>query len=345
MSQIELLVGDRRRLRGLAREPLAAVRFQRRGAAGDRRPGRLQDRQRQGRRSRAGLFHIGASVNTLLWIALALALFRLALQWPISILPAKIAADVQRRLRTRIFRAYSNASWEVQSRDREGTLQEIMTNQTSQATGGALQATSLVSTSLVFVVLMGFAIALSPTAAGVIFMLAVGLFSLMRPMRTLGAKRSRELSRAQVRYAGAIAEANRLAEESQVFGVTDAQYERMPGFVGRCRNLFFRTQVIAKAVPNIYQSLIFVLLVVGLMVLNSHRSTTREGCWRSCCCCSGRPRTASRCRAPTSLAAVDPVHRSSAAGRGPLRGQRPGAGRRPLSGDLHAGLRGGLLRL
>ena len=269
VSQIELLVGDRRRyvaslaslslLSGFSEGLFLAIVAQ----------VAYKIVNGKGGSSRAGLLHIGASVNTLLWIALALALFRLALQWPISILPAKIAADVQRNLRTRIFRVYSNASWDVQSRDREGTLQEIMTNQTSQATGGALQATSLVSTSLVFVILMGFAIALSPTAAGAIFVIAVGLFALMRPLRMLGAKRSRELSRAQVRYAGAIAEANRLAEESQVFGVTYAQYDRMLGFVGRCRNLFYRTQVIAKAVPNVYQSLIFVLLVVGLMVLNS----------------------------------------------------------------------------
>ncbi len=271
-SQLDLLIGDRRRhvvalaslslLSGFTEGALLAIVAQVAYKIVNGKSGA----------ARAGLFHIGASVTTLLWIALGLALFRLALQWPISLLPAKIAADVQRRLRTRIFRAYSNASWEVQSRDREGTLQEIMTNQTSQATGGALQATSLVSTALVFVVLMGFAIALSRTAAAVIFTLAIGLFFVMRPMRTLGARRSRELSRAQVRYAGAIAEANRLAEESQVFGVTDPQYERMTGFVGTCRNLFFRTQVIAKAVPNIYQSLIFVLLVLGLMVLNSNPS-------------------------------------------------------------------------
>jgi len=268
-SQLDLLVGDKRRLvgelaslsvlsgfsEGLFLAVVAQVAY--------------KIVNGKGGSSRAGLLHIGASVNTLLWIALGLALFRLALQWPISMLPAKIAADVQQRLRRRVFRAFSNASWDVQSRDREGQLQEIMTNQTSQATGGALQATSLVSSSLIFVVLMGFAIALSPTAAAVMFTIAIGLFAVMRPMRMLGAKRSRELSRAQVRYAGAIAEANRLAEESQVFGVTDAQYERMSGFVGTCRNLFFRAQVIAKAVPNVYQSLIFVLLVLGLMVLNS----------------------------------------------------------------------------
>ena len=267
VAQVELLIGDRRRYvgalaslsllsgfsEGLFLAVIAQVAY--------------KIANGKGGSSRAGLLHISASVNTLLWVALGLALFRLLLQWPISVLPAKIAADVQQRLRTRVFRAFSNASWDVQSRDREGTLQEIMTNQTSQATGGALQATSLVSTSLVFVILMGFAIALSPTAAGAIFVIAVALFALMRPMRMLGAKRSRELSRAQVRYAGGIAEANRLAEESQVFGVTGAQYDRMLGFVHTCRNLFFRTQVIAKAVPNVYQSLIFVLLVVGLMAL------------------------------------------------------------------------------
>jgi ABC-type multidrug transport system fused ATPase/permease subunit len=271
-SQLELLIGDKRRYvaslaslsllsgfsEGLFLALVAQVAY--------------KIVNGKGGSARAGLLHIGASVNTLLWIALGLALFRLALQWPISQLPAKIAADVQQSLRTRIFRAYSNASWDVQSRDREGQLQEIMTNQTSQATAGALQATSLVSSSLIFVILMGFAIALSPTAAAVMFTIAIGLFALMRPMRMLGARRSRELSRAQVRYAGAIAEANRVAEESQVFGVTDAQYDKMLGFVQRCRGLFFRTQVIAKAVPNVYQSLIFVLLALGLMVLSNSGS-------------------------------------------------------------------------
>ncbi len=188
LAQVELLIGDRRRYvgalaslsllsgfsEGLFLAVIAQVAY--------------KIVNGKGGSSRAGLLHIGASVNTLLLIALGLALFRLLLQWPISVLPAKIAADVQQSLRKRVFRAFSNASWDVQSRDREGTLQEIMTNQTSQATGGALQATSLVSTSLVFVILMGFAIALSPTAAGAIFVIALALFALMRPMRMLGAQ-------------------------------------------------------------------------------------------------------------------------------------------------------------
>ena len=83
-------------------------------------------------------------------IAFVLALVRLVMQIPLSILPARIAADVQAQLRTKLFYAFTCASWELQSRDREGQLQDTMTSQTMQATGGALRATSLITSALNF---------------------------------------------------------------------------------------------------------------------------------------------------------------------------------------------------
>jgi ABC-type multidrug transport system fused ATPase/permease subunit len=268
-SQLELLIGDKRRLIvslslvsllcGVTEAGTLAIVAQVAAALV----------KGKGVHGKTGLFDVHASIATLLWIGLALTLLRLFLQWPLSVLPARIAADVQMGLRTRIFRAFTRASWDVQSRDREGQLQEIMTNQTSQATGGALQATSLVSSSLTFLILMGSAVALSPLAAALVFVVAIAMFTLLRPLRSLGSRRSRELSQAQVRYAGGIAEANRLAEETQVFGVMGAQYDRVSGLVRACRDLFFRTQLIVKAVPNIYQSLIYVVLIVALFGLSS----------------------------------------------------------------------------
>lgn len=267
-SQLELLIGSKRRLiaslsalsilSGVTEAATLAIVAQ---VAATLVKGK-------GVHGKTGLFDVHASVGTLLWIGLALTLLRLFLQWPLSVLPARIAADVQMSLRTRVFRAFTQASWDVQSRDREGQLQEIMTSQTSQATGGALQATSVLSSSLTFAILMGFAVALSPPAAGIVFVIAIAIFTLLRPMRSLGTRRSRELSQAQVRYAGGIAEANRLAEESQVFGVTSSQYDRVWVLVKACRELFYRTQLIVKAVPNVYQSLIYIVLVVALAGLN-----------------------------------------------------------------------------
>jgi ABC-type multidrug transport system fused ATPase/permease subunit len=269
-SQLDLLIGDKRRLivalsacsivSGFTEAGILATIAQ---VAAARVGG--SDKVH----SHSGLFSVHASTTTLLWIAFALTVVRFVLQWPLSTLPARIAAEVQSGLRTKIFHAFTHASWDVQSRDREGQLQEIMTNQTSQATGGALQATGLITASITFVILMGSAVALSPAAAGVVFVIAVGMFAILRPLRSLGARRSRELSQAQVRYAGGIAEANRLAEDTQVFGVFDAQYERVAQLVRRCRDLFFRTQLISKLVPNVYQSLIYVLLVAALAALDA----------------------------------------------------------------------------
>src|SRR5207302_162041 len=116
---------------------------------------------------------------------------------------------------------------------------------------------------------MASAVALSVVAAGVVFAIAIVMFALLSPVRAIGARRSRALSAAQVRYAGGIAEANRLAEEAQVFGVMGAQYDRVSRLIGTCRELFFRTQVVAKLVPNLYQALIFLVLMVGLAGLHA----------------------------------------------------------------------------
>jgi ATP-binding cassette, subfamily B, bacterial len=219
--------------------------------------------------TKIGPINLHATVGTLIWVGLGLTILRLLLQLPLSTVPARIATDVGARQRTMVFRAFMYASWGMQSRDREGQLQEIMTNQTSQAIVGALQATSLITASLTFVILMASAVALSAVAAALVFVIAVAMFAVLRPLRSLGSRLSRAASQAQMEYAGGIAEANRVAEETQVFGVMDAQYNRIAGLVGICRNLFFRSQVVAKLVPGLYQSLIYLVLIAGLAALHS----------------------------------------------------------------------------
>jgi ATP-binding cassette subfamily B protein/subfamily B ATP-binding cassette protein MsbA len=62
-----------------------------------------------------GPVHIDAGVETLIAIAFGLTLVRLACQVPISVLPARIGADVQAGLRRRLFDAFSRASWDAQA--------------------------------------------------------------------------------------------------------------------------------------------------------------------------------------------------------------------------------------
>jgi ABC-type multidrug transport system fused ATPase/permease subunit len=216
-----------------------------------------------------GFIHLHAHVGTLFVLAFALTIGRVVLQAPLSILPARIASSVQARLRREVFGAYNTASWEVQAGEREGDVQETMTSQVLQATGGALQATQLVIAFFSFIVLMAAAVSLNALAALVILVAALCLFGLLRPMNTLGARRATELSRAQLNYAAGINEASRLAEETQVFGVAEAQFSRIDRLIAIAEGLFYRTQVIIRLSPSLYQSAIYLILVAGLAALYS----------------------------------------------------------------------------
>ncbi len=211
-----------------------------------------------------GPLRLHTTVGELLVVALALTGFRLALQVPISILPARIGAEVQARLRRDLLHAFTRASWSVQSADHEGHLQETMTSQVIQATAGAVQATTLLTSLITFVVLLISALVLNVFAAAIVLTVAIALFGLLRPLSALGARRARSLSQAQMEYAGGIGEAIRVAEDTQVFGAAVAQRERIGRQIDAARVLFFRTWVIGRLVPNLYQSLIYLLIVAGL---------------------------------------------------------------------------------
>ena len=205
--------------------------------------------------------------GTLILIGFGLCALRLLIQVPLSLLSARISADVQARLRTELFHAFSKSSWSVQSRDREGQLQEVMTGQVLQAVSGATGTIALITAVIQFTVLMAGALWLNAIAAVSVGALSIGMFALLRPLRARGGRYSRELSRAQVAYAGGIAESNRVAEETHVFGADAAQRAKVGRLVRHAQHYFFRAQVLGRLVTNGYQSLVYVLLVAGVGVL------------------------------------------------------------------------------
>jgi ABC-type multidrug transport system fused ATPase/permease subunit len=165
-------------------------------------------------------------------------------------------------------RAYSHASWEKQSQDREGHFQEMMSNQIQQASTGALQTTQLIIAFCTFLILVAGAFALNPVGAGVVFVAASLMFAALRPANARAMRLARQLSAAQLEYAGAVGEANRMTEETNVFGVAGPQSKRVDAYVMVARGLFVRVQVLARGVPNLYQSLIYIILVAGLLVIS-----------------------------------------------------------------------------
>jgi ATP-binding cassette subfamily B protein len=217
-------------------------------------------------RAAAGPLSATVSISTLLLIAFALAVARLALQAPLSQLPSRIASDVQAALQRELFDAFTQASWSEQSRDREGHLQELMTNQIFQGAIGVLAATSLVTALLTLIVLIATALVVNPVAAIAVLGTAVLVFGMLRPLNRVITRWSGGLSQSQMEFAGGVGQATRLAEETHVFGVAGAQRERMSVLIENSRGFFYRVQLLGRLTTSVYQSCIY-LLVVGLLAV------------------------------------------------------------------------------
>jgi ABC-type multidrug transport system fused ATPase/permease subunit len=214
-----------------------------------------------------GPIDVDPSIGALLGIAGALAIARILLQAASAHQQASLAANVQAQSREELFAAFTGASWALQSSDREGHLQETLTSQVMQATGGTLQLAGLVSSLLTFLVLVFSAMLLNVAVAAIVVVVALLLFALLRPLSALGRRSAKELSRSQLNFAGGVGEAVRMAEETQVFGVGEAQRARLSELTETARGLFLRTQFIGRLVPALFQSLIYLTVVAGLGVL------------------------------------------------------------------------------
>jgi ABC-type multidrug transport system fused ATPase/permease subunit len=216
-----------------------------------------------------GLVTIHTTLASILIVALCIAVARLLLQFVLSYYPAQISGEIQASMRTRLFDAYTAAGWDQQSLDREGHFQDVMTLQIMQASLGAIQAMTLVIALFTFLVLVVSAFVLNWLAAVTVLGASVLLFGALRPLGTIGADAARQLSAAQLAYAGSVSEATSIAEEAKVFGVLDAARERVSEVVSATRILFVRTQFLARLAAGLYQCAIYLILVGGLIAINA----------------------------------------------------------------------------
>ena len=218
---------------------------------------------------RVALINVHAPVKTLIIVAFAIAVARVPLiQIPATIIPTRIGTDVGARIRLDLFNAYSTASWEVQSRDREGQMQETLTNQAGSASSAVGSLLAFITSSLSFLVLLASALVLNTFAALIVLSLAITMFALLRPLRGLGERKARAWSQAQVTYAGRVAESIRIAEEAHVFGTGAFQRKANRILVQRVRKLLFQTQLLSQIGAKIFEAIVYLLLLGGLWVLH-----------------------------------------------------------------------------
>ena len=214
-----------------------------------------------------GPLNLDSPVSTVLAVAAFLAVVRLVVQIVIAYLPARMTADMQAHFRARLFDAYSRADWDTQAEERDGHLQELVTSQTVQATTAMLNAANMVSAGVMFLTLVAAAFTIGPVVALLVFTVVGALVLLLRPLGRRGRHHAKELSAAQLAFAGSVSAAVRLAEETYTFDAAAAERQRIDERIEVSRRQFVLTQFTARLTHGVFQSLVILLLVGALAAL------------------------------------------------------------------------------
>ncbi len=215
----------------------------------------------------AGPLGGSVSVGALFAVGFVLAVVRLGLQLFAAYLPARMSTDVQEQFRKSIFEDFVHATWDVQSQEREGHLQELLTTQVNRVSNAVRFISDVITAAFNFTTLMISAIILNPPAAMSIVVSVVAFFFLLRPLARLIRHQSRRRAAEGLKYAGSISEAVRIIEEVQAFGVEEQQRHIVDRQVDDVSRYQFRTELLRDVVPAVYQNAAVSLILGGLAVV------------------------------------------------------------------------------
>jgi ABC-type multidrug transport system fused ATPase/permease subunit len=214
-----------------------------------------------------GPIDVHAPVPALLWAALALALFRAVLQVGLAYLPAKLSTSVMADLRRTLFDRFTRTSWSVQAAERDGYFQTLMSTTVPYVSQAVIRLATGITAVLMFFTLLASAFVLSAVTALVLISASVVLFLLLAPLSRRQRRQTREVIAENVEFAHGVQEIVQVAEEMQVFGAAAAYGREVDHLIQRVRRPLLLTRFLTRAVPALYQSVAYLLLVLALAVV------------------------------------------------------------------------------
>jgi ATP-binding cassette subfamily B protein len=207
------------------------------------------------------------SVPTLIVLAGFLTAVRLALQAITAWQAATLSSSALARARTKTTRLFLEASWGLQSTERQGRLQQLLTTHATQASRIADSFTMLVVSGLSLLALIASAFVINAIAALVVGLSVVVLALAMRPLREAIRRRSRTAADADLDFATSISEVTSIAQEIKIFDASDRVRDRVDEQVDAHNRAYQRTRFLGMLVPGLYQgiALFFIVLALGVV--------------------------------------------------------------------------------
>jgi ATP-binding cassette subfamily B protein len=215
----------------------------------------------------------GLGWKTTIPAAIGVALGFVVAKVTVGVVLAHLSSNTSTRaltvIRRRLLRAYLGASWQVQSVERQGELQDVMTTQADKAAKVVMTLSAFVTAALNVTTFVIVAIFANVLAALVIVVSGAALAASLRPLSSKGRRvSSRELTAART-FASAVSELVGTTREVRVFGTSPQVLERMDGLHEHQATLIRRTRFLTMLGPNLYQASALLLLIAGIGIVST----------------------------------------------------------------------------
>jgi|GEM_PF-1404836 len=214
-------------------------------------------------------FHFGT--GEAIWGALTLLVLMSLGGLAAALFASRLAQRAIVEVRQNIVSGFFNATWDVQSKERLGNLQQLLSYNAEQVAGVILSLAIMVQASFMLVALLVAAVLVNPVEALISGAALAALASALRPLTQKGRGLNRSLSQHNRSFATQVTEFTRLAVEFRIFGVKEAAVSRLQAANSEAGGRYFRARFIQVVTPVIYQSLALLFVVVGFsIVVGSH---------------------------------------------------------------------------
>jgi ATP-binding cassette subfamily B protein len=175
--------------------------------------------------------------------------------------------------RNKMIDAFFRASWTVQSQERLGHIQQLLTYNCENVGNIALGMATGLQALLTVAALLAAAFLVNPIAATMVLVLGILLSSALRPFNKWSRKASVHLSEDSHTMATLVTEYTRLTREFRVFGVereATAGLHRSNEIAGMT---FRKARLLLQLTPVVYQTLALLFVVCALAVVTGHTGT------------------------------------------------------------------------
>jgi len=219
------------------------------------------------------------SVDFMLLVAFALIVVRFALAACSSWMSTELSTRVVARVRRRVSDAFLSSSWEVQQAQQSGSLQELLSSQSAQASGLMSNLTGGVVAAGQLLGLLGMAVAVDPAGALVMVVAVTLLGLLLRPLRAVVRRRARGAVAAGMHFATSVSELSELGLELHVFHVQGEARARIARANERSRKAAAKVSFASGLATPLYTTLAYlaVLGALGVVALSKTTSLTSLG--------------------------------------------------------------------